>query len=71
MHTVGSERFFKTVSEKAASIGMRVNDDQTQMVAISGNTENVCTYIKTESGVTTSQEELKILGFVVGNKPNV
>ena len=71
VHAVGSEAFFQTVSRKAAAIGMRVNDDKTQILAISGNNEKVCTYIRTGSGVTANQDELKILGFVFGTKPTV
>ena len=72
LHAKASQNFYNTVHENASRIRMSVNSKKTQMVAISSTGEEVTTFFRTVDGETiTSQPELKLLGFVFGNKPSV
>ena len=72
-HAIQSEKNFNTIKKKAENIGMRVNEQKTQLLCISGtNYSDVKSYIRTESGQEIkSSDELKILGFWFGNEPTV
>ena len=71
-HAVKSEENFERIRKRAGEIGMRVNAAKTQMLCISGNPSfNVQSYIRTGNEEIRSTEELKILGFWFGTRPNV
>ena len=72
-HAIKSEKIFNSIKKKAEDIGMRVNGKKTQLLCITGSTTSkIRTYIRTEAGQEIkSAEELKLLGFWFGNKPNV
>ena len=71
-HAIKSERNFAAIKEMAERDGMKVNAQKTQLLCISTN--NQCTvqsYIRTQNEEEIkSTDELKILGFWFGNKPN-
>ena len=71
-HAQHSEKNFKSVKAKATSIQMSVNDSKTQLLCVSGNTDNVIsTYIRTEDNKEiVSGDSLKLLGFWFGKRPN-
>ena len=68
-----AENFFATVSERCQSVGMSVNKNKTPLLTVSASTaEDIQAYIKLPCGQRIdSQESLKILGFVFGNRPTV
>ena len=72
-HAIKSQSHFNRVKRRAEEMGMRVNAQKTQLLCISSNNSNKTTsYIRTEDGQEIkSTDELKILGFWFGNKPNV
>ena len=72
-HAIKSEDNFIKIKDKAQSMGMQVNAAKTQLLCISGNNAyNVRSYIRpTENEEITSGDELKILGFWFGTRPNV
>ena len=63
---------YDEVKNKAASIGMRVNSKNTQMLCIAPTgARDVSTFIDSRSnGEIGSGTELKILGFYFGRSPN-
>ena len=72
-HAQHSEENFKCVKAAASDIKMTVNDKKTQLLCISGNQDSVInSYIRTDSETEiVSGDELKILGFWFGRRPNV
>ena len=68
-----SEQFFSIVSTRCRDVCMSVNASKTQMLTISASVgEDVKSYIKTtDGGKITSQDTLRILGFVFGTRPTV
>ena len=70
-----SESFFKSVAKNAEMIGMSVNPTKTQMLSISGSSNiKVDTFINPDAEdpdlILGSGDELKILGFYFGSRPN-
>ena len=72
IHAQGCEEFFLKVSERAAAIGMSVNQSKTQMLCLSPAIScDVRAYIKASDGTKIfSQDSLKQLGFFFGKRPN-
>ena len=71
-HAIKLEENFIRIKQRAELIGMKVNSSKTQLLCISGNSAfTVKAYIRTETEEIRSGEELKILGFWFGPKPNV
>jgi hypothetical protein len=72
IHAVESEQLFKTVCQNVKAIGMRVNEDKTQMLCVNAalNSE-VKSYIKIGGKRILSEDSLKIVGFTLSNKPTV
>ena len=71
-HAIKLEKNFTRVKNRAQEIGMKVNSTKTQLLCVSGN--HSCTvkaYIRTDDEEIVSGDELKILGFWFGPKPNV
>lgn len=67
-----SQVFLDGTSEKAEAIKMKVNPGKTQLLCISGDhAAEVSSYISTGELEILSKAELKILGFVFGNRPDV
>ena len=62
--------FFSTVSVNAAGVGISVNEKKTQMLCISAGSNEMSSFIETESERIVSQPKLKILGFTFGSKPS-
>ena len=66
-----SEQQFLRVKGLADTIGMRVNEQKTQILCIHGNpNSNIRSYIRTEEEEIVSADTLKILGFSFSNKPD-
>ena len=72
LHARECQRFFETVKHNAERIGMKVNDNKTQLLCLNAvKDKDVNTYIKLQDGSRISgQETLKQLGFTFGNHPN-
>ena len=72
IHAQGCEEFFLKVSERAAAIGMSVNQKKTQILCMSPAIScDVQAYIKAGDGTKIfSQDSLKQLGFFFGKRPN-
>ena len=71
-HTIKSEENFAAIKPNAEIIGMKVNTAKTQFLCISSNSNyEVKSYIRTMDTEIKSSNELKILGFWFGNKPNI
>ena len=73
VHAIKYEDIFKRVKEKGESIGMRMNDNKTQLVCITAATSSeVTAFIRLSDGeIKRSQTSLKQLGFHSGTKPLV
>ena len=75
VHSPQTQGFFENISGVASEIGMRVNQKKMQILCISASNDIVQSYIRPTTGntttETTSTDELKILGFWFGRKPNV
>ena len=66
------EVLYRTVQEKANKMGMKVNNKKTQLLCMSANPSlQYSSFIETPEGTRiVSGQELKILGFRFGVKPN-
>ena len=73
LHARGCQDFFTTVKKGATDIGMKVNDDKTQLLCINAVTaRQVEVYFKLPNGQKIKgQTSLKQLGFTFGQKPNM
>ena len=76
IHSPKVENMFERISVKSDFIGMRVNQDKTQMICISASiTDTTTTYIRPNiKGTiteTSSTKSLKILGFWFDSRPGV
>ena len=72
VHAHKSEDLFRSVSIKAANIGMKVNQKKTQLLCVSPSLNSeIKSYIKYDNEKIVSTSELKILGFIFGDKPTV
>ena len=72
IHATKSEELLKTVTVRAESVGMRVNNAKTQLLCLhASNSSEVTSYMKIGSTKIESGEELKILGFIFGKNPTV
>ena len=72
VHAAKSEELFRSVTIRAAHIGMRVNQKKTQLLCVSASSSaNISSYIRANDERIHSTNELKILGFIFGNKPSV
>ena len=71
-HAQQCETNFNAVKCTAERLKMKVNDNKTQLLCVSGNTDNdIRSYIRTEAGTEIkSGSELKLLGFWFGTRPN-
>ena len=64
----GYQSIFKVIKENASKIAMHVNDKKTQLVCLSGHSHlKVQSFIKAGDLTISSQQSLKILGFVLGD----
>lgn len=71
-HAPQSEAFFHNITCAAENIKMKVNEEKTQLVAISASKESIVkTYINTGETRIESTDRLKILGFWFGTRPGV
>ena len=69
---VGTNNLIDCLSGEAAAIDMKVNAKKTQLLCISAdNGYRSDTAITTEGTTIQSQEEVKLLGFVLGNTTGV
>ena len=70
-HAQHSEENFKAVKKRAEEIGMSLNDEKTQLLCVTGNTDStISTYIRTDqTKEIASSESLKLLGFWFGKRP--
>ena len=67
-----SEENFTSIKNRAEQMNMRVNTDKTQLLCVSANQfSNIKSYIRYDNTEMQSVDELKILGFWFGSKPNV
>ena len=68
IHAYQSESFFNRVKSAAENIGMRVNDNKTQMLCLAGNNlKDINTYMHLPDGSRIEgQDTLKQLGFIFG-----
>ena len=72
IHARGLERFFNTVKQRAEAIGMRLNNQKTQMLYIQPALDKeVSSFFYADGQRIESEEELKVVGFKFGKKPNV
>ena len=73
LHAVEGQVFFDTVSDNAKEIGMRVNDQKTQILCTNSVINaDVNAYITLPDGSWKfGTDELKILGFFFNNNPTV
>ena len=72
VHAEGSEHLFKTISENARGIGIKVNPSKTQMQYMNACIDSdVSSFIRVGAQEIDSGEHLKILGFHFGNRPTV
>ena len=72
VHAPGSEGIFKNVKRTANDMGMIVNENKTQMLAIHPKGSLMSTYIHADDGTKIcSGRDLKILGFTFGNTPDL
>ena len=73
LRAVGCEEVYGTVEENANSKGMLVNEAKTQLICISPSLNyDVSTYLELPGGTRIeSGNELTILGFSFGTKPDV
>ena len=66
------EKKFNIISENAKRIGMQINAIKTQLLSIHDNRNaNMKTFIDTEEGRIEDGNEMKILGFIFGQRPSV
>ena len=73
IHASQGEIFFKRIIASSDEIGMKVNENKTQLLCISASNEStVSFYIKLLDGSRIqSGDDLKILGFYFDSKPSV
>ena len=71
-HAPKSEAYFNHVYRRAGEIGMKVNEEKTQILCISAaKNSKVESYINAPSARIRSGEQLKILGFWFDERPGV
>ena len=71
-HAEKSEKNFTATKKRAEEIKMKVNSEKTQLLCISASVgSEVKSYIRVDNTEIQSVNELKILGFWFGNRPNV
>ena len=72
VHARKCEEVFEIITKNACSIGMKINAEKTQLLCISdSNYSNTTSYLYTgKEERITSSNEMKILGFVFGERPN-
>ena len=76
VHAISSERIFEDLEVGAGELGLIVNPSKTQLLCIHPSGKNMKTYITTREGDGSikrieSADELKIVGFFFGPKPDV
>ena len=73
LHAKRCQEFFVAVKKNAENVGMKVNDQKTQLLCIDFvHGRDVSAYIcLTSNEKIKSQETLKQLGFVFGKRPNM
>ena len=71
-HAVASQNMFKRIVHNAEAIGMKVNTAKTGMLCISDAISfKAAAHIRTMDGqVVESGEDMKVLGFYFGSRPN-
>jgi hypothetical protein len=71
VHAKKSQKVFNYVRHRADEIGMKINEEKTQLLCIhKGSFDNVQSYIEINGKNCVSTEKLKILGFVFGQRPS-
>ena len=71
-HAPKSESLFSQIQSRSSEMGMRVNEQKTQVLCISAaSTGTVESYINTANSRITSTNQLKILGFWFDQRPGV
>ena len=74
VHAKKCEEVFSVITDNANRIGMKINATKTQLLCISDHTSaHIDSYINLEEDECriNSGEEMKVLGFVFGQKPTV
>ena len=70
-HAPETQTLFNNLREEASKIGMRVNDNKTQLLCISPSTNNCKSYLVTDDGTRLeSSQTLKLLGFLFSDHPS-
>ena len=71
IHAAESENFLALTKQNAERIGMVINETKTKILSINvARNSDINTFINLQDGSQVEGgEELKILGFVFGNKP--
>ena len=68
IHTVGCEVGFKTISNNATKISMKVNPLKTQLLCISANPfYNLSAHLLTQNGCVDNQDDMILLGYCFSN----
>lgn len=66
-----SQKIFGDITTRSKDIGMVVNEKKTQLLCISSNPNYESTsFIRSDSAEITAEKQLKILGFVFGQRPS-
>ena len=72
IRAVGCENMYETIKNNGFKVGLRLNPLKTQLLCFSGSKNSTVTCQAVVDGkMLTSGEELKILGFMFGNRPTV
>lgn len=66
------ETLFKTISKNATEMGMKVNENKTQLLCVSvAINSQVSSFIETENKIIESTSSMILFGFCFGNRPTV
>ena len=71
MHSQKSEALFGLVDMTSREKNMKVNGAKTQMICINASKDDVRSYMNVDGKRIVSGDQLKILGFIFGRRPDV
>ena len=72
IHAVRNEQLFNAICKNSGEIGMKVNPEKTQLLCIDPSLHSINnTYINISGKKVLGGEEMKIVGFVFGRKPDL
>ena len=71
IRATGCENMYRVVDKNGQKIGLQINPAKTQLICFNPGTDDLEAMISIDGKMVKSGNELKILGFYFGSKPNV